>query len=922
MSQFAVQARSLVSRLFAPRESRAAFGGGSTYVPGMGTLAGITVTPQTALTFTAAFAAINVLSTDLASLPRGVYRRLPDGTEVPAFDTPQHKLISVAPNGEQSGFRFRQHLNGHVHGWGNGYAEIVRDQYTGDPVALWPLHPATTKPERTASKQLIYRIDEGRKAPLLAEDVLHLAGLGFDGIQGYCPVTLAQEAIGLGKGAEQFGSAFFGNGAISGGILEFPKRLSEQASKNLRESFERVHQGTQNAHRVAVLEEGATWKATQIPPEAAQFLATRNFQVLEIARMWRIPPHKLGDYSQSHLANLEESNLDYLQTTLLGWVVMEEAELNAKLFSEADRESGLFVKTDMTAMSRGNMGARVAFYQGLRNMGAITSNEIRTREGFNPIGKADGGDLVIVQGQYVPLSQVGKAPPAAPPQVEPRSIRFNPHHDGVGKFSSGHGGGRVVHAAGKSVPEQEFHDHVASAAQMHKADLRFAVRSPSTDKGRELSAAAEAKGKYLISETRTPKYTTDQTGPYHYHRVEDRLQAVTFPASRTPHKPRDPSDKDWISRTFKFDIDSPHTDYQVPDDSRFRTRRLALKHSRKLALEAVEHGTSRRAVMTSDFEKTVHTAAANGVPAAHGHTTFHLIVPAAEKQQSGKFSLEAQSAHGAKKTAFQSAGGKTHNLFDMKKDDLPGQTSFLRSRVLKNGDVRYNPYHGPDGKFSGAHGGGKHGKIVLNKKAPKKATGVAAAATSAPARDFAGAEHKDVKAHHAVMSADWAKGLSTKESGAVQGYSSSLYQEINGLHRHDKVSAGYDKASMRSISASMDKALDRASLKEPTTVYRGVSSIKALGLDPKSLVGGVIHDKAYLSTSLTPKIAERFTSKSKDGAVLRIKAPAGSKGASVAGLTNRKDEHEVLFHRGSKVRITGHSTDARGRTVLDAELSH
>jgi HK97 family phage portal protein len=415
------------------RSRRSAYSLQPGYIPSLTSLAGVAVTPESALTFTAAFAAINVLSTDLASLPVGVYRRRDDGTEVPAFDHPAHKRLHRNPNDEQNAFRFRQHLWGHTHGWGNGMAEIVRGG-DGELEALYPLNPRTTRIRRKPGRDgtpdrgpLYYEIDDGRKN-LAAENVLHVAGLGFDGLQGYCPATLAKEAVGLGLGAEQFGATFFGNGAKPGGVLEVPNRLSETAQRNLRESFERVHQGGPNAHRVAVLEQGVTWKDTQIPPDAAQFLATRQFQVIEIARMWRVPPHKLGDYSQAHLANLEESNLDYLQTTLLGWVVAFEAEANWKLFSEEEQDAGYFVKHDLTHLMRGNMQARVSYFQGMRNMGVMSANDIATREGMNPIPAAEGGDKRIVQGQYVELSQVGEVGATEPgtPPPGPKTLPSDP----------------------------------------------------------------------------------------------------------------------------------------------------------------------------------------------------------------------------------------------------------------------------------------------------------------------------------------------------------------------------------------------------------------------------------------------------------------------------------------------------------------
>jgi HK97 family phage portal protein len=376
-------------------------------------LSGVMVTPQTALSMIAVFAAINVISRDTSSLPIGTYRRLPGGGKRPESDDVRTRLLHVTPDdGETNAAKWRQALMGHVLGWGNGYAEIVRDG-DGLPSSLHLLHPGNTKPKRTEAGKLYYELDGGKKKPLIPSNVIHIAGFGFDGLSGYCPILMGRQAIGLGIGAEEWGASLFGNGAVPKGYLKTAKRLSEVAARNLRESFERVHGGSKNANRIAVLEDGLDWVETQISPEAAQFLATRAFQVIEIARLYSVPPHKIGDYSQSHMANVEEANLDYLVTTLAGWLIAIEAELNLKLFTEEDRNQGLFLAHDMGALLRGNMAARAAFYQVLRNLGAITSDEIRSAEGMNPAGPENGGDLLLVQSQYTRLSEAGKIPPKA-----------------------------------------------------------------------------------------------------------------------------------------------------------------------------------------------------------------------------------------------------------------------------------------------------------------------------------------------------------------------------------------------------------------------------------------------------------------------------------------------------------------------------
>lgn len=404
------RAKGVVSSLL----ERRSYPAGLSIPPGT-VIAGVQVTPQNALNFTAAFAAVNVISTDIASLPLRAMRKMPDGSKRVASDLAIDELVGFAPNDEQNAFRFRQTQMSHVLQWGNSYAEIKRD-FNGVPRGLSFLNPATTKPERDRNQRLYYQTRDdlsGHRRDLLPSDVIHMAGLGFDGITGYSPIELARQAVGLGIAAEEFGASLFGNGAIPKGILKTPKKLTEMAVKNLRESFHRVHQGSKFANTLAILEEGLEWQSTSIPPEDAQFLATRAFQVVEIARIYRVPPHKLGDYSQAHLANVEEANLDYLTSVIVGWLESLEAELNFKLLTTSQRQAGYFLAHDLTNLLRGNMTARSAYYKSLREMGCLTANDIRASEDLNPIADDLGGNKYIVPMNMTTMEKVGTVPPVA-----------------------------------------------------------------------------------------------------------------------------------------------------------------------------------------------------------------------------------------------------------------------------------------------------------------------------------------------------------------------------------------------------------------------------------------------------------------------------------------------------------------------------
>ena len=296
---------------------------------------------------------------------------------------------------------------------------------------------------------------------------------------GYSPTTMARQAIGLGIATEQFGAASLRErGQTRRHILRTPEEAIEHARRGearLRETFENIHGGTLNAHRTAVIEEGTDWINTQINPDDAQFLSTRQFQVLEIARIFNVPPHKIGDYSQAHLTNVEESNLDYLSTTLQGWLEAIEAEFNAKLLFDDERDE-LFFSHNMNALMRANMAARATYYESRFRTASITPNQIRMAEGENPEPPEKGLDQYLIQTQYVPIEQAGKVmaakagvgepvadPPAKTKRVDSKR-RMNPHHGEDGRFSDA-GGALVGRANGLG---ESLADHDDSIGELVK----------------------------------------------------------------------------------------------------------------------------------------------------------------------------------------------------------------------------------------------------------------------------------------------------------------------------------------------------------------------------------------------------------------------------------------------------------------------
>jgi len=375
-------------------------GGGSS-------LAGVSVTEHTALRNSAVWAAVGLISDDVSSLPLMLYKRTDNGGKL-KFDThPLYRLIHDEPNPEMSSMVFRRTMQAHVLIWGNGYAEIERDG-VGRPVYLWPLEPERVRHDRDRAGNVIYRVmsASGGEAIIPAADMLHLVGRSHDGSVGSSLVQHARESIGLALAAEQFGSTFFGNGATFGGVISFKGPKPPEMSENgYKESLEARHQGVKRAHKLLALYNDAQYKETGVEPNSAQFLETRQFQILEVCRWFKLPPHKLAHLSDATFSNVEQQNVDYFVSAIRPWLVLWEQELTRKLVRPLER-SIQAIEHSVEGFLRGDSAARAAFYRALFDLGAITPNEIRAYENMNPL---PGGDLSFVPANnLVPLEKIGE----------------------------------------------------------------------------------------------------------------------------------------------------------------------------------------------------------------------------------------------------------------------------------------------------------------------------------------------------------------------------------------------------------------------------------------------------------------------------------------------------------------------------------
>jgi len=372
------------------------------------------VDEQSAMQIATVYACVRVLAETVAALPLHLYRYTDGGKgKEKALDHPLYRTLYRQPNDEMSSFTWRETVMTHLLLWGNAYCQIIRDG-RNNVLGLYPLLPENVEVDRDGQGQLYYIYhaytdevpgEQNQDIYFRKDEILHIPGLGFNGLVGFSPIAMMKNSLGTTLAVEKYGSSFFKNGAQPSGVLEHPGVLKDP--QKIRENWTAVYGGANNAHRVAVLEEGMAYKAISLPPEDSQFLSTRQFGVEEICRIFRVPPHMVQDLQRATFSNIENQSLNFVVHTLTPWLVRFEQAIIKDVLLEGEQDV-LFPKFNVDGLLRGDYQSRMSGYATGISNGFLSPNDIHRLENMDLIPAEEGGDDYYLNGGYVKLKDAGK----------------------------------------------------------------------------------------------------------------------------------------------------------------------------------------------------------------------------------------------------------------------------------------------------------------------------------------------------------------------------------------------------------------------------------------------------------------------------------------------------------------------------------
>ena len=377
------------------------------------TNSGEQVDEKSAMQITTVYACVRLLAESVAQLPLHLYKCTDDDGQEKAKNHPLYKILYREPNPEMTSFSFWEAMMTHLLLWGNAYAQVIRDGRNG-VLGLYPLLPGNVEIDRTEKGELYYiyhaYTDEkpgetNKDINFRRDEILHIPGLGFNGLVGFSPIAMMKNALGTNIAVEKYGSSFFKNNGQPLGVLEHPGVLKDP--QKIRDNWMDTYGGPNNAHKIALLEEGMQYKAISLPPEDSQFLSTREFGVEEICRIFRVPPHMVQDLKRATFSNIEHQAIDYVVHTLDPWLVRIEKAIVKDLLVEEEKDD-YFPKFNVDGLLRGDYKSRMDGYSVGISTGIISPNEARRKENMPPLPDEEGGDFHIVNGTFIKLKDVGQ----------------------------------------------------------------------------------------------------------------------------------------------------------------------------------------------------------------------------------------------------------------------------------------------------------------------------------------------------------------------------------------------------------------------------------------------------------------------------------------------------------------------------------
>lgn len=367
---------------------------------GQKTSSGMTINGDSALMNSNVYTCASILGGDIGKLPIQVFKRRSGGVQK-ENSHPTSKLLGTRANPYMSAYIFKELMEVHAAIWGNGYAYIEWN-FDGFPKALWPLDPSLTDVRVDDKGQVWYvtSVPGGEQRKMPWYDVLHFKGIGKSGLKGITPIAVLREDIANQEVSKQFIGSFYANGTTTRGVLKVPTPLNKDAKDRAREEWQKVNSGLDNSHKIAILDGGLDFQNLGMPLKDAEFIETQKFGILEIAKLYKIPPHKLGQLDRATFSNIEQQSLDYVKNTLQPIITNWEQEINYKLFTETEQKR-YYVKFNVTSELRGDSQSRAQYYKEMLYAGIYSINEIRELEDRDGIG--EDGDKHFINMSFAPI---------------------------------------------------------------------------------------------------------------------------------------------------------------------------------------------------------------------------------------------------------------------------------------------------------------------------------------------------------------------------------------------------------------------------------------------------------------------------------------------------------------------------------------